>query len=92
MTLLNSTDPAIADSLMLVLDSLTELEDANLYRQFGTSGLDQPQHDLTMDVRRNHEAAQAELVREKAQMLARPGRKGRRRVAPVIDLDERRIA
>ena len=74
MSIFNSADPAIADSLMLVADDLTEIEDPNLYRVMGTTILDEHQRQLTFDVaehhRRREDAEKERAVRRTALELA----------------------
>lgn len=88
MTLFNSQNPRIAAAQAQLIETLAATPD-----EYGAADVvDDYQAELTAAVAANHDAVRAELVREKAKLLNRPGRKGRKRMAPVVDLAERRVA
>lgn len=88
MTLFNSQNPRIAAAQARLIETLAAIPD-----EYGAADVvGDYQTELMAAVAANHDAVRAELVREKARLLNRPGRKGRRRMAAVADLAERRVA
>lgn len=88
MTLFNSANPRIAAAQAKVIETLTNIPD-----EYGAVFvIDQYQAELTAAVAANHEAIHAEQVRQRAALLNRPGRRGRKRTGTVVDMTGKRVA
>lgn len=92
MTLLNSANPAIADSVMLVADALTECEDPNMYARQGDTAVCAEQIILAELVRIQRKEAATRNAAERLVELAQRRERKRQVRGRVVDLEGRRIA
>lgn len=92
MSLFNPENPAIADSVMLVADALTECEDANLYRQQGDTAVVAEQLILAELVRTQRKEAATMQAAQRLVELAKRRERKRQVRGRVVDLAGRRVA
>lgn len=92
MSLFNPENPAIADSVMLVMDALTEIEDRNLYERMGDAYVAAEQSVLAELVRiQRREAATMQAAERLVELAQRRERKRQVR-GRVVDMTGREVA